>query len=44
MLIKARISPTKLNDPGKLRLPSKRNNNTIRVAVSIKKKESKYLE
>ncbi len=44
MLIKARISLTRLKDPGKLRLASKKNINHSRKIESIKKKESKYLE
>ena len=44
MLIKARISLTRLKEPGKLRLASKKNINTSRKIESIKKKESKYLE
>ena len=44
MLIKARISLTRLKEPGKLTLASKKNINTSRKIESIKKKESKNLE
>ncbi len=44
MLIDAKISPTKLKDPGELTLASKNPNEKPREIASIKKNPSKYLE